>query len=72
MRGIDETMVEQAALQWFSELGYEVAFGPDISPGGERPERDSFGEVVLAGRLRAALRRLNPLLSDEAVDDVLH
>ena len=69
---INENLVEQAALQWFSELGYEVAFGPDISPGGERPERDSFGEVVLAGRLRAALRRLNPLLSDEAVDDALH
>ena len=48
---INESLIEQAALQWLAELGYETAFGPEISPGGERPERESFRDVVLVGRL---------------------
>lgn len=68
---INESLIEQAALQWLAELGYETAFGPEISPGGERPERESFRDVVLAGRLRAALARLNPHLPEEALEDAL-
>jgi type I site-specific restriction-modification system R (restriction) subunit len=56
----EDTLAEQPALKWFRELGYEVAFGPDISPGGLRPERESFSDVVL--RLRSALEKLNPHL----------
>ena len=73
---ITEDTVEDAAMAWLEELRYETAFGPDISPGGARPERGSFGEVVLVGRLRAALRRINPHLPEEAVEEaaekVLH
>ncbi|MGQ9713004.1 MAG: type I restriction endonuclease [Desulfotomaculales bacterium] len=68
---INESLIEQAALQWLAELGYEMAFGPEISPGGERPERGSFRDVVLVGRLRAALARLNPHLPEEALEDAL-
>jgi len=68
-RRLDESTVERAALQWLRELGYGYAHGPDISPGGRTPERASFTEVVLVGRLRAALERLNPHLSAEALDD---
>jgi hypothetical protein len=35
-----------------------------LAPGAA--ERDSFGEVVLVGRLRAAIRRLNPAIPKEA------
>jgi len=68
-RRLDESTVERAALQWLRELGYGYAHGPDISPGGSAPERASFTEVVLVGRLRAALERLNPHLSAAALDD---
>ncbi len=68
-RGIDESTVERAAIAWFGEIGYGYAFGPDISPGGATPERASFTEVALAGRLRAALARLNPRLTPDAIDD---
>jgi len=40
---INESLIEQAALQWLGELGYATAFGPEISLGGERPERGLFG-----------------------------
>ena len=55
IRRLDESTVERAALQWLRELGYGYAHGPDISPGGRATERASFTEVVLVGRLRAAL-----------------
>ena len=32
---LNESTVEDAALGWFSDLGYAVGHGPDISPGGE-------------------------------------
>lgn len=68
----EDTLAEQPALEWFRELDYDVAFGPDISPGGLYPERDSYSEVVLKRRLRKALERLNPHLPDDAIEDALH
>ena len=64
--GIDESHVEDAALGWFGELGYAVGHGPQLAPGEPAAERDSFGEVVLVGRLREAIRRLNRSTSEDA------
>ena len=47
VRRIIEDTVEYAALDWYRELGWEIAHGPDISPGGSTPERESFSDVVL-------------------------
>ena len=63
---LNESIVEDAALEWFGELGYAVGHGPQIAPGEPAAERDSFGEVVLVGRLREAIRRLNPAIPEEA------
>lgn len=49
---ITESIVEDAALTWFEELGYAIAPGPRTAPGEMFAERASFGEVVLDGRLR--------------------
>jgi type I restriction enzyme R subunit len=59
---LNESIVEDAALEWFGELGYAVGHGPHLAPGEPAAERDSFSEVVLVGRLRAAIRRLNPAI----------
>lgn len=66
-----ESIVEDAALDWLAELGYAIAHGQEIAPGEPRAERESFGDVVLVGRLRAALARLNPGLPEEAREDAL-
>jgi type I restriction enzyme R subunit len=66
---LNESTVEDAALSWFRELGYTVGHGPDIAPGEAAAERDSFGEVVLVGRLREAIRRLNPAIPDEVREE---
>ena len=44
--------------------------GAEIAPGEPAAERDDYGQVVLAQRLRAALARLNPALPTEALHDV--
>jgi hypothetical protein len=65
---LNESIVEDAALEWFGELGYAVGHGPQLAPGEPAVERDSFGEVVLVGRLREAILRdtlLPKLLSGE-------
>ena len=44
---------------------------PPLAPGEPAAERDSFGEVVLAGRLREAIRRLNVSIPAEAQEEAL-
>ena len=68
---LNESIVEDAALQWFGELGYGVGHGPHMAPGEPAAERDSFGEVVLVGRLREAILRLNPAIPNEAREEAL-
>lgn len=69
--GFSEDTVEFAGLDWFGELGYEVLWGPDIAPEGANPERISFGDVILLGRLRKTVRKLNPGLDDETLEQVV-
>ena len=68
---LNESIVEDAALTWFGELGYAVGHGPHLAPGETAAERDSFGEVVLVGRLREAIRRLNPAIPEDAREEAL-
>ncbi len=68
---LNESIVEDAALTWFGELGYAVGHGPHLAPGEPAAERDTFGDVVLVGRLREAIRGLNPVIPDEAREDAL-
>ncbi|MDX9980496.1 MAG: HsdR family type I site-specific deoxyribonuclease [Lentisphaeria bacterium] len=66
-----ESALENAALDWFGELGWATAFGPDLAPGGSAQERDDYGQVVLVERLRAALARVNPGLPAVAIDEAV-
>jgi type I restriction enzyme R subunit len=62
---LNESTVEDTALEWFGELGYAVGQGPHPAsgePASRDGGRDSFSEVVLVGRLREAIRRLNPAI----------
>jgi len=66
-----ESTVEEAALELFSSLGYAVLHGPDIAPGELFAERASYSEVVLVGRLRQALARINPKVPAEAIEEAI-
>ena len=54
---LNESIVEDAALEWFGELGHAVGHGSQLAPGEPAAGRDSFGRVV--GSL-CSERRLNP------------
>ncbi len=69
MTTITEADVEEAALDWLRELGWQVAHGPDIAPDSPDAERDDYGQAVLERRLRDALGVLNPALPSDALDD---
>ena len=69
--GITEGIVEEACLGYFRALGYQTLAGPVIGPDGASPERASWDDVLLLGRLREAIGRINPGLPASAVDQVV-
>ena len=71
MQQFTESVVEEATLAWLESLGYVVLHGPDIAVGMPAAERSdpTYRDVVLEGRLRQALARLNPDLPAEAIED---
>ncbi|MFG6458396.1 type I restriction endonuclease subunit R [Roseateles sp. BYS96W] len=73
-QGISEDAVEQATMEWLAGLGWATAHGPDISPPDARTpgsDRASYREVLLPGRMREAIARLNPDIPPGARDDAL-
>lgn len=64
-----ESTVEEAVLEWASGLGYAVVNGIEIAPDEPGAERLNYGEVILTGRLRDALARINPTIPAEALDE---
>jgi len=69
MTQLYESEVESAALSWLSAIGWQTLFGPDIAPDMPDAERASYSQVVLEGRLRQALARLNPHFPADALDE---
>lgn len=66
-----EDQLEQECLGWLGELGYTHLYGPDIAPDSDNPERESYRDVLLTQRLRAAAARLNPQIPLAAREDAL-
>ena len=66
-----ESGVEELCLEYFADLGWQVLNGPSIAPGEVSEERSSYGDVLLEGRIRAAIERLNPGLGPEEVGEVI-
>lgn len=56
----EESLSETPAVEHLRRLGWTF-----VAPNAIEAERESFKEVVLSGRLAAALERLNPWLSDD-------
>ena len=81
---ITEDPLEQLAIQWFQNTGWNYVHGAVIAPEAEpssqpsptgrrrnTSEREDFRAVVLKGRLAEAVRRLNPKLPKSAVEEVV-
>ncbi len=68
---INEDQLEQLSLDWFRQIGWDVAYGPNIAPDGQTPLRGSYADVVLCGSLQTALTRLNPHLPPSAIEQAV-
>ena len=65
---VTESIVEDAALDWFRALGYHVFGGADMAPD-PIAIRKSYADVVLDSPLRGALEAINPGLPRDALLD---
>ena len=66
-----EEELEEVALSWLRDLGYMNLYGPTIAPGEPAAERGTYNQVVLEGRLRDALAKLNPDVPNVALEEAL-
>ena len=68
----EDQLVEQPAIGLFGELGWQTVSALDETFGaGGLLGRETKGEVVLVGRLRAALAKFNPTLPPEAIQTAI-
>jgi type I restriction enzyme R subunit len=68
---ITEAAVEGMLLEQLASLGYTLATDAVIGPDGSQPEREAYADVILRGRLEAAVERLNLHIPAEAREDAI-
>ncbi len=66
---MNENVLEYITLEWFESMGYQTASAPEFAPGTPHSERDDYRQVVLTGRLRDALWRINPEAPAAAIEE---
>ncbi|MFZ3086876.1 MAG: type I restriction endonuclease subunit R [Methylotenera sp.] len=71
MQKLTESAIETLAIERLQALGFNYVYGPDIAPDAAKPERESFTDVLLVGRLRNAAARINPTLPAAALDEAI-
>ena len=73
---LNESSIEQLALNLFQSLGWEYIFGPDIAPDAEKinfgvAKRKSFEDVLLLDILEKNLKLINPQIPNDAINDAI-
>jgi type I restriction enzyme R subunit len=71
MNKITENDIELWAIEELEQLGWQYIHGALIAPDGDAPERDSFSDVILKGRLQEAIARNNPDIPFEAQQEAI-
>ncbi|NQU56549.1 MAG: type I restriction endonuclease subunit R [Rhodospirillales bacterium] len=71
MAFITEAGIEAILLEQLESLGYTRLADSVAGPDGSAPEREAYSDVILMGRLEAAVDRLNPHIPSEARHDAL-
>ncbi|BAF70809.1 type I restriction endonuclease subunit R [Nitratiruptor sp. SB155-2] len=68
---LNENSVENFTIDLLKSQGYDYLYGGDIALDGENPLRDSFEDVILFDRLKTAIKKINPSLPQDAIDDAI-
>ncbi len=64
--------VEEPCIHQLQRLGYTYIHGSEMSPDIDHPERNTWRDVVLVHRLRSSIQRINPWISEENLNKVVH
>ncbi|MCP4693326.1 MAG: type I restriction endonuclease subunit R, partial [Desulfobacterales bacterium] len=68
---ITEDAIEKFAVELLEQRGWEYLHAPSIAPDGDAPERRSFEDVLLMGRLRKAVGRINPAIPPDSREEAV-
>jgi len=73
---LNESSIEQLAIELLQSLGWEYVFGPDIAPDAEKinfgvAKRKSFEDVLLLDILEKNLKLINPQIPNDAIHDAI-
>jgi type I restriction enzyme R subunit len=71
MPRICENDIEVMTVEELEKLGFAYILGPQIAPDADSPERQSYGDIVLVGRLRSAISKFNPTVPYDAHEDAI-
>jgi type I restriction enzyme R subunit len=71
MTKLTENDIELWAIEELENLGWKYLNGSIIAPDGVHPERNSFNDVVLRGRLQEAITRNNPDIPHDAQQEAI-
>lgn len=69
---ITENDIELYTIEELEKQGFIYVYGPSIAPDGEVPERQAYHDILLVGRLRAAIQKLNPHIPADAQEQALN
>ncbi|RPE85875.1 type I restriction enzyme R subunit [Vespertiliibacter pulmonis] len=69
---INENMLEQVALNWFEETGWQVFHGKALLPDGDKSQRDNLNSVILEPIFHSQFAKLNPHLPACCAEEVLN
>ncbi len=71
MTNITENTIEYLAIKLLERLGYEYIYAPNIAHDGENPERSSYEDVLLPGRMAEGISRINPDVPQAAQEEAI-
>jgi len=71
MTKLTESDIELFTIEELERLGYKFLNGPDISCDGLFSERQSYADIILSGRLRTAIQKLNPDIPADAQEQAV-
>jgi type I restriction enzyme, R subunit len=60
MAAYNEDAYELQCLDWLEGIGWNLAKGPEIAHDGKMPERSSYKDILLVGRVEDSISRINP------------
>lgn len=71
MAKLCESAIEEMIIEELQSLGYTYISGVDLAPDALNPERSSYGDVLLLGRLQTAVHKLNPTIPADAIQSAV-